>query len=672
MSIDLEAKFSKNEILAMYLNEIPYGSNAYGIEAAAQTFFGKHARDLSLDEAALLAVLPKAPSYFSPYGSHPEDLLWRQHLALEQMARLGYITVEQAEMAKNSAVLEKISPNRENIFAPHFVIYVQELLERTYGRDLVEKGGLKVFTTLDWEKQKIAEQVVAEGAEKNLQKYDAENAALVAIDPQTGQILAMVGSKNFFDTTIDGQVNVAIRDRQPGSSFKPYVYLAAFEKGYTPNTLLFDVETEFDAGSSGVYKPQNYDGKFRGPLTMKEALGMSLNIPAVKTLYLVGVKDAIAMAHRLGLGGLQDPDRYGLSLVLGGGEIKLLEHTSAFATLATGGLYRPSTPFLRIEDSKGALLESFQQTSGERVVEEKYVAILDHILSTNAYRADIFGERSPLRFDDRSVVAKTGTTNEFRDGWTMGYAPSLAVGVWAGNNDNHAMASGADGVVVAAPIWRSFMDKVLQNYPPENFPKYEEEKTGKDVLDGKLQKEADVRVCEVPDADEEYCLANKYCPSDEQKKKDFVRAHSILYYVQRDDPRGESPTDPKKDPQFKEWESGVEKWYKKEKGKNTLIGEPPEKECDEKDFKKFKPSITLSVPSHSASSSLTILADISAPYGVSRVSFFVDGADVGSRESKPFEITVTDLSPSSLTIRVVVLDKNGNTASAEKEVVVAY
>ncbi|HLB50759.1 MAG TPA: transglycosylase domain-containing protein, partial [Patescibacteria group bacterium] len=246
LSLELEQKFSKDEILEMYLNEIPYGSNAYGVEAAAQTFFGKHARELSLDEATLLASLPKAPTYYSPYGSRPEELKARQEFALEKMAAFGYISFDQSAQATSVDVMGKVMPNRENIYAPHFVISVREYLEEKYGRDAVEKGGLKVYTTLDWQKQEVAERVVKEGADKNLKSWRAENAALVAIDPKMGQVLAMVGSKDFFDTTIDGQVNVAIRDRQPGSSFKPYVYLTAFSKGYTPDTILFDVETEFD------------------------------------------------------------------------------------------------------------------------------------------------------------------------------------------------------------------------------------------------------------------------------------------------------------------------------------------------------------------------------------------------------------------------------------------
>jgi len=283
LSVEMEQKFSKDEILAMYLNEIPYGSNAYGIEAAAQTFFGKSAKDLTLDEAALLASLPNAPTYYSPYGSHLDDLKTRQAMALTKMANLGYITADQANEAKKIDTLEKLVPQRENISAPHFVMYVKQYLEDHYGDQQLEQGGLKVTTTLDWDKQQAAEQAVSDGAAKNV-KYKAENAALVAIDPKTGQILAMVGSKNYFDTKIDGQVNVALSDRQPGSSFKPYVYLDAFTKGYVPETVLYDVPTNFSTEDGKTYEPQNYDGKFHGPLPLMKTLGGSLNVPAVKVL----------------------------------------------------------------------------------------------------------------------------------------------------------------------------------------------------------------------------------------------------------------------------------------------------------------------------------------------------------------------------------------------------
>lgn len=580
LSIELEQKFTKNAILEMYLNEIPYGSNAYGIEAASLTYFGKNAKDLTLDEAALLAVLPKAPTYYSPYGSNLEDLKARQEMALKKMYEQGYITEQQYKDAASVDVLSKISPFREKIDAPHFVMYIKEYLENRYGKQATEEEGLRVFTTLDWDKQQAAEKAVKDGADSNTKKYFATNASLVAIDPKTGQILAMVGSKDYFDKTIDGQVNVSTRDRQPGSSFKPYVYLTAFEKGYTPDTILWDVDTNFSTDSGKDYKPKNYDGKNRGPVQMKSALAMSLNVPAVETLYLAGVKESIGMARRLGITTLQDPAKLGLSLVLGGGEVKLLDHVSAFGTLATGGIKHGKTAILKIETNQGNILEEYKQTSGDRVVDEKYVAALDSIMSDNNLRAPVFGSNNPLRFDNRPVAAKTGTTNEWRDGWTIGYTPSLVAGVWAGNNNNAIMKPGADGIYVAAPIWRAFMDQALKNMPVEKFPKYEKEATGKAILDGTMAVEEEIKVCKMDN--DKYCLANDSCPENKEKKRKFAGGHSILYYVNKDDPRGDAPKKPELDPQFNAWEKAVRNWL--EDQKDFADQDMPDRECKESDF----------------------------------------------------------------------------------------
>jgi 1A family penicillin-binding protein len=563
LSVELEQKFSKDEILEMYLNEIPYGSNAYGIQAASQTFFGKDAKDLKLAESALLASLPKAPTYYSPFGTNTEDLKARQEYVLDQMQKMGYVTPDQAKSAKDFDVLSEIRPFQENISSPHFVMYVKEQLVNKYGEQQVEEGGMKVFTTLDWEKQQAAEEAVRSGVDQNGKKYRFTNAALVAIDPKTGQILTMVGSKDYFDKSIDGNVNVAIRDRQPGSSFKPYVYATAFKKGYTPKTVLFDVETNFGT-KDNPYTPQNYSDTYRGSVKMEEALAMSLNIPAVKTLYLAGVDNSINTAQSMGITTLNNRGRYGLSLVLGGGEVKLVDHVGAFGTFATAGVRHDKTAILKIEDPSGNVLEQYQSSAGEKVLDSDVCAQIDTILSTNHLRAPVFGSNTPLRFDDRPVAAKTGTTNEWRDGWTVGYTPNLVAGVWAGNNDNSPMAPGADGVFTAAPIWRQFMDKALANTAIENFPSPKDTKAGKAVLDGTVQgEEKEVKVCKIKK--DKYCIPSGDCPDGtDEKKKSLFSAHSILYWVDKDNPRGDFPKSPQKDPQFSAWEKGVQKWAEKE------------------------------------------------------------------------------------------------------------
>jgi membrane peptidoglycan carboxypeptidase len=466
-------------------------------------------------------------------------------------------------------------------------MYVREFLQKEYGDQALEQDGYKVYTTLDWDMQQKAEEAVKKGSEDN-DRWNASNSALVAIEPESGEILAMVGSKDYFNKEIDGQVNVATRERQPGSSFKPFVYLNAFSKGYFPETMLYDVPTEFDTGADKAYAPQNYNGQFNGPVQMKKALGGSLNVPAVKTLYLAGVKSSVDLAKNLGIESINDPKRVGLSLVLGGGEVTLLDHTHAYSTLANNGVRQDKVSILKIEDAQGKVIEEHKKNSGTRVIDEKYVAMLDSVLSNNENRAWIFGENSPLAFGNRPVAAKTGTTNEFRDGWTMGYSTGIAVGVWSGNNDNSPMKAGADGVNVAAPIWRMFMDYALTRTSAKDFPKYDAEEAMKDIdrpmLDGELEENEDMKVCEIPGKDDKYCKANDSCPDKYEKRRTFVSTHDILHYVDKDNPQGDKPSKPENDPQYKAWEEGVEKYYKDNDKDKTIYQAPPEDECRSEDF----------------------------------------------------------------------------------------
>lgn len=672
LAIEIELRFSKDEILSMYLNEIPYGSNAYGIEAAAQTFFGKHAKDLTLDEAAMLASLPQAPSRYSPYGSHRERLEVRREYALDQMVALGYVSQEAADSAKEVDIFEKLAKNTENIKAPHFVMYVREYLEEEFGNEYLEKEGLKVITTLDWEKQQIAEKIVHEKALENNDKYNAENSALVAIDPANGDIITMVGSRDYFDEEIDGQVNVAVRDRQPGSSFKPYAYIYAFQKGYTPETILFDVETKFSTGEDD-YQPQNYDGTFRGPLKMKEALAMSLNVPAVKTLYLAGPEDVIRFAKELGITSLYDPKRYGLSLVLGGGEVKLVDHTAAFSVFANNGVKHEKRAILTITDKNGENILESQTSEGERIIDEEYVAMLSHILSTNKYRVSAFGENNPLRFDDRPVAAKTGTTNENRDAWTMGYTPDIAIGIWSGNNDNSSMNSDGVGANASGPIFRNFINEAFPDPSGKEFPKYDkdEHETKKDVLDGELPDFDETEVCEIPGKDDEYCKANKYCPDSKEKDRIFVDIHNILHYVQKDDPRGDKPESPKSDPQYKNWEKAIRKYYTK-KDDDIIFDDEPD-DCKKDDFEKYTAKITISVPGSVDSDKVTIKAKPDTEYDIKKIGYYVEGKKVHESENESYTYKIPDdQNNSTITIEVQLEDDAGNTANAKKDVDVAY
>jgi len=539
MAYRLEQKFSKDEILQMYLNEIPYGSNAYGVEAASQKYFGKSVKDVKLEEAAILAGIVQMPSRYSPYGPNKDILLGRKDYVLKLMAEQGYISEQERDEALKREVVFKAPGN--NITAPHFVMYIKEILATKYGEKMIEQDGLKIYTTLDLYKQKIAEETISEKTKNYLEKYDANNAALVAIDPKTGQILAMVGSRDYFDDSIDGQVNVATRPRQPGSSMKPLVYAALFELGYNPNTILYDVLTNFSTDPASPYIPKNYNGKELGPVTIRQALAGSLNIPAVKAIYLADINNVIDLAENLGYTTLYPRNRFGLSLVLGGGEIKLLEHVNAYSAFARDGLVSPVISILKIEDKNGKIIEEYSPSS-KKALSSRAARMINSVLSDNAARSYVFGENNSLNLGDRPVAAKTGTTNDYKDAWTVGYTPSLVAGVWVGNNSSKSMKGTADGSILAAPIWKEFMSKVLGDTPIENFKEPEEEKTNKDVLNGLLPTEND----------------------------DSDVYHSILYYIDKEDPLGPSPSNPDKDPQFNLWENAIRDWA--EKNGKTIIG----------------------------------------------------------------------------------------------------
>ncbi len=478
LAVAIDARFSKNQVLQFYLNEIPYGRNAYGIEAASETYFNKSAKDLDLAQSAYLAALVQAPTYYSPSGPHRVDLDARKNLVLSLMQQQGYIAPTQEQDAKSEVVA--FSPITNGIKAPHFVLWVEDYLAGKYGETTLEEGGLQVYTTLDPRLQDIAETAVKNDVNKESEKYNAYNAALVAIDPKTGQILAMVGSKDYFGAPepagctpgkncwFEPNVNVALAQRQPGSSFKPYVYATAFKKGlnYSPASMLMDVVTNFGTYNGKDYIPHNYNDQSYGPVSMRQALSGSLNVPAVKTLDLVGVNSAVQTARDLGITSpLQD---CGLSLVLGGCEVRLLDHVAAYSVIANEGVKNPETPILKILDKNGNVLEQYQ-SNPQTVLDPQDAYELISIMTDNNARAFIFGANSPLTLPGRVVAAKTGTTQNFRDGWTLGFTPSLVAGVWTGNNDGTLLKKGADGVVVAAPIWHDFMVGALATSTPETF-----------------------------------------------------------------------------------------------------------------------------------------------------------------------------------------------------------
>ncbi|MDO8505302.1 MAG: transglycosylase domain-containing protein [bacterium] len=551
LSYRIEKRFSKDEILNMYFNEIPYGSTIYGIEAASQSFFRKSSKDLDLIESVLLASIPQAPTRMSPYGNHTDELIGRARSIINGMVEEGYITKEVAEKAKTEDMIKRIQAKQDNLLAPHFVLFVKEQLVEKYGEDFVEQGGLKVITTLNWNFQTIAEEEVLKGALKNEKQYKGENAALVALDPKTGQILSMVGSRDYFDTTIDGNVNVALRARQPGSSFKPLVYAAALKKGFTADTPLWDVTTTFKVEPK-EYTPHNYDNKEHGLLTVRKALAGSLNIPAVKTIYLTGIESVLDLADNLGYSTLKDRSRFGLSLVLGGGEVKLLEHVAAFSSFANDGKSFPTVSILRVEDTTGRVLEQWHPSSPREILEPTIVRELTDILSDNSARTFIFGANNHLTLKDRPVAVKTGTTNDWHDGWALGFTPSLSVGVWAGNNDNTAMKPKADGSLIAAPIWNAFMTRALKGTPVEQFLKPDPRPVTNPILRGQGIGGVSLKVNKTNGK-----IATETTPPELIEQRTYQAAHSELFYLNRENLEGPSPENPGADPNFENWETAV-------------------------------------------------------------------------------------------------------------------
>ncbi len=464
-----EIIYSKNQILEMYLNQVPYGGTAYGIEAASQSYFGKHAKDLDLAESALLAGLPQAPTKFSPFGAHPEDGKARQVEVLKAMQEQGFITKDQKQKAEKETLKYKKFTNE--IEAPHFVLYVKDLLSAKYGEKMVEEGGLKVITSLDLAIQDYAQKMVKFEVDDLPTYYHVTNGAALVTKPSTGEILAMVGSKDYFNTKIDGNVNLTTSLRQPGSSIKPINYAVGLLNKYNAATAFIDQPICFPNQGGKEYCPVNYDGKWHGLVEMRYTLGNSLNIPAVKMLKVNGVEAMAATASAMGITSFTHPENYGLSLTLGGAEVKMIDMATAFGVFANSGYRIDLHPILKVTDKSGKVLEEYKPPSspifGKQVLPDGVAFIISDILADNTARLLEFGGSSELRIPGQTVSVKTGTTNDFRDNWTIGYTPSYLVVSWVGNNDNSQMSGLVSGITGAAPIWNDIMSHLLKDKTPE-------------------------------------------------------------------------------------------------------------------------------------------------------------------------------------------------------------
>ena len=472
LSFVVESIYSKDRILEMYLNQVSYGGTAWGVEAASQIYFGKDVSKLTLPESAFLAGLPQAPSVYSPFGSHPEDGKRRQLQVLQAMKDSGYITKDQQEKAASEELV--FNQIKDNIIAPHFVFFIKDLLVQEYGEKMVEQGGLTVTTSLDLSVQRITEDSIAT-EEATLSTKNWYNAASMVTRPGTGEILAMVGSRNYFDTARDGNVNVTIARRQPGSSIKPINYVTGLIKGYTAATPFVDRRTCFPNPTGAPYCPQNYDFKFHGVQQMRYSLANSFNIPAVKMLKLNGIDAMIATASAMGINSFTDPERYGLSLTLGGGEVTMVDMMEAYGVFANSGYKIELHPILKVTDSTGKILQQYKPVEspllGKKVLPDGVSYIISNILADNGARTPEFGSNSPLYIKGYNVSVKTGTTNDYRDNWTFGYTPSYVVGTWVGNNDNKPLQGVSSGITGAAPIWHQIMATLIKGKPVESLSK---------------------------------------------------------------------------------------------------------------------------------------------------------------------------------------------------------
>lgn len=677
LSIQIERKYKKDEILQMYLNEAPYGGTAVGVESAAQQYFGKHVKELNLIECAFLAGLPQSPSGYSPFTGQEKAYVGRTHDVLRRMREDKYITPLQETDARKKLESIKFVEESAGLRAPHFIAYIKEQLVEKFGSALVEGGGLKVTTTLDWKLQEKAQAIVKEEVDK-AKNLKVSNGATVVMDPKTGEILALVGSKDYSASESGGyKFNVAVQGiRQPGSSIKPITYATAFKKGYTPATLLMDVETKYPSGDPAKpeYNPKNYTGKFVGPQQLRYALANSTNTIAVKVSALVGVREVLQTAYDMGIATLEPTNetlkRVGLSMTLGGGEVTLLELTGAFGVFATEGERQEPVAILKVTDPKGKVLFEHKPRSAKRVLSAEVAYLISDILSDNDARKDVFGLRSYLVIPGHTVAVKTGTTDDKRDNWTIGYTPSVVVGTWVGNNDNSPMhPSLASGVTGAAPIWNRVMKEALKGTKDESFPRPSgiveveiDAYGGGTPKDGyPTRKERFVKGTE-PTRPASIYQAIKVSQQDENKLANSVQVAKGEFKLRDFVVFAES--DPVSSDGKNRWQEGIDAWIS---GQTDSKFKPPKETYSGGD----ELTVTIKEPGDQSqinSNEVKIVGEaISTNSDIKKIEVFVDGTLKKDENGKKIEVTVT-IPNGQHTIMVKATDSKGKTADRQVKV----
>jgi len=661
LAVQVERKYTKDEILQIYLNEVPYGGTAWGIEAAAQKYFGKDAKDLTLTEAVILAGLPQSPTYYSPLGTNPKAYVGRAKDVARRMREDGYIALDEEKQVDSEIPNVKFVQDTQGIKAPHFVFYVRDLLVQKYGEKFVEQGGLSVKTTLDLNLQEKAQQIVTDEVAK-LGSYRVGNGAAVIMDPKTGQVLAMVGSKDYFAKDYDGQVNVALSLRQPGSSLKPFTYATGLKAGYTAATVLMDVPTDFPGGAGQpMYKPVNYDGKFRGPIQVRFALGNSINLTAVKMLGIVGIKNMLRTASDAGLTTLQPTDenlkRFGLAVTLGGGEVRLLDLVDGYSTLANSGRQLNPVAILEVKDSSGKVLDKAADPQPKQVISSDIAFIISHILSDNNARSLEFGPNSLLNVPGKTVAVKTGTTDDKRDNWAIGYTPSVAVGVWVGNNDNSPMNQQiASGVTGATPIWNKIMQAALEGKGDEYFQKPDSVNAIQiDAFGGGLPCPG-------------YPVRSEYFIKGTEPTKDCAvekKLNGQDYYVFQE-------FDPVSTDGVNRWQAGIDAW---EAGQADSKYRPPAELLSKPNQNPDDISISIKSPGdrNQVDFSFETQAAISTGRKITKVEFYIDGtlkdSTNSSDSSAKFNFTFASASSGKHKIKVKGYNEAGK--NAEQEITVS-
>ncbi|MCW1948996.1 MAG: PBP1A family penicillin-binding protein [Candidatus Shapirobacteria bacterium] len=671
LAIQIEAKYSKDEILGMYLNEAPYGGASWGVGPAAEQYFGKEVKELNLAESAILAGLPQLPSVYSPYSSTPKAYINRTKHVLDRMVEDGNISQALADETMKEVESYKFNDQKSTMQAPHFVLWIKDLLSQKYGEDVIEGGGLKITTTLDLDLQNKAQSIVAEEIDKSESKKITNGAAII-IDPATGQVLAMIGSRDYWSDKTDGNFNVVTQAlRQPGSSIKPITYLAAIKKGWSASTMVMDTPVTFPGvGGQKDYSPQNYNGKYNGPMSLRNALGNSINTTAVKTLAFVGVKNMLTLAYDMGLSTLEPTQknlsRFGLAVTLGGAEVKMIDLASAYTAFANKGLKMEPMGILKVEDKDGRVLEEYKQTDGKRVMTEQEAFILSNILSDNSAREMTFGAVNSLQISGYQVAAKTGTTNDKKDNWTIGWTPNLLTAVWVGNNNNTEMGSLVSGVSGAAPIWNKIMKYELPKLPkvdfsvPNKIISIEVDKvSGYPAHDGFASRSEYFIDGTQPTVSDPIHMKLKVCKgiSGLATPDDIVSGNyeeKEFFSLKEDDLVS---TDGKN-----RWQEGIDGWISQQSDKDKY--NPPTGYCRTDGMV----NVGIDSPAHQSTvgNNFDVRVTTNSLVKITEVKLWVDGVEKKTWTERPFEMSLS-LDNGPHTIKVKATDRDGRSQERESK-----